>query len=450
VWLIAIILLALLIVRVRPTNDVIFRLSAVIVWSITIMMPWSLEVMKSPIRFFTQFGVAADEIAPAWQILFGADRANAATPWFWGIGFAAVAVIVLIEERTHRLSRFAWVLIAASLAVAAVAQTIATFFGGPTSLPALSIPLLIINAGLVLSLASSVSTVRTRLRRSNFGWRQVSTALAVIFISLSPIAGFVTTLEIGSTATGMHREAEVTSTLLRGFTEESHLRTLLLSTSTSGAINASILDGRAEYFGDAAVMSSDMRQKVGSDIAQWLTSVNPDEISPLRKYAIGYISVPSGDQVARKVSTMGNLTRLINSRSSNLLNVWRVNEVQSRAYLNDGMTEDSLFLDVERDGDAVRVQGVVNVTDEKSVIHLAERATGDWAASVNGVKLEQTDNGLLTWSVPKNTSGDLLIEHDSGSRFGWLMLAGFAYLSIAVVLAPRRRNSYRDEWLEQA
>jgi hypothetical protein len=341
-------------------------------------------------------------------------------------------------------------LIGASLAVAAVAQAIATFLGGPTSLPALSIPLLIINAGLVLSLASSVSTVRTRLRRSNFGWRQVSTALAVIFISLSPIAGFATTLEIGSNATGMHREAEVTSTLLRGFTEDIKLRTLLLSTTNTGAIDASILDGRAENFGDAAVISDSLRQKIGSDIAQWLTSVNPDEVSPLRKYAIGYIAVPSGDQVARKVSTMGNLTRLINSRSSNLLNVWRVNEVLSRAYINDGLTEDSIFLDLERDGDAVRVRGVVNVVDEKAIIHLAERATGDWAASVGGVKLEQTDNGLLSWKVPANTSGELLIEHDAGSRYGWLMLASFAFLSIAVVLAPRRKNSYRDEWLEQA
>jgi GT2 family glycosyltransferase len=450
IWLIAIVLLVLLIWRSKPSREIVRRLTTAIVWSIGIMMPWSLEVVKSPARLFTQFGVKAESIAPAWQVIFGADRANAATPWWWGLGLALVAVAVLVEERTHRLSRFAWVLVGASLAVSVAAQLFATFVGGAETLPALSIPTLLITAGLVLSLASSVSTVRVRLTRSNFGWRQISTAFAVIVVSCLPIAGFATTIEIGSNGTGIHREAEKTDALLRGFTEELQLRTLVLETSNNGAINAYVFDGRAEFIGDDAVHDPVLGQQLGADIAQWLTTVTPDTITPLRKYAIGYIAVPSGDTLARKVSSMGNLTRLITSRTSGLLNVWRVTDVLSRAYLNDGMTEDTLLKDVAHNGESLRVQGIIIPSKKERAIHLADRAEAGWSASLDGVKLEQTSNSLLTWKVPAGAGGTLLIEHDEGARIGWLMLAAISMLSVLVVLAPRRRNSYRDEWLEEA
>ena len=449
-WLIAIALLALLVWRSNPTRETVQRLTASLVWSIGVLMPWSLEVIKTPVRLFTQFGVKSENVAPAWQVLFGADRADAATPWWWGIGLVLVAVAVLIEERTHRLSRFAWLVIGASLAMAVAAQLIATYFGGAETLPALSIPTLLITAGLVLSLASSVSTVRVRLTRSNFGWRQISTALAVIIVSFLPLAGFASTIEIGSNSTGIHRESELTADLLRGFTEDLNLRTLVLQTSKTGAVDAYIYDGRARYFGDDAVHETELMQQIGSDIAQWLTTVTPDTITPLRKYAIGYVAVPSGDTLARKVSSMGNLTRLITSRSSGLLNVWRVNDVLSRAYLQDGMTDDTLLKSITRNGGSLRVTGNLMSNEKETAVHLADRAQGDWSASLDGVKLEQTSNPLLTWKIPASASGELVIEHDEGTRIGWLMLAGIALISILVVLAPRRRHSYRDEWLEEA
>jgi LPXTG-motif cell wall-anchored protein len=35
-------------------------------------------------------------------------------------------------------------------------------------------------------------------------------------------------------------------------------------------------------------------------------------------------------------------------------------------------------------------------------------------------------------------------------RSSWLFLAGLAAVSLLLVLAPRRRNTYRDEWLVES
>ncbi|MEY3278080.1 MAG: hypothetical protein RLZZ426_566 [Actinomycetota bacterium] len=448
-WWIAITVLVLYIVSQKPSRAVIYRAVAALAWSITLLMPWSLHVLMTPGAWFSQFSVTSETPAEGWRVLVASASGSQLTGWYWSVGLLIMAIVASQGRRNLTTVLAMWKVVGVVSAIVVVGQMISTFTVYPIEQPSVGVGALIVNGALIVCLANIASTLKVRLVRSNFGWLQIGTAMAIISITLMPIAS-IASVTVGSNVTeALHRQTPITPEMLRGFSEETYLRTLFLK-SNDATLDAQILDGRIRTIGDLEVSITSDKERLTAQITKWLTGATLTEQNPLLPLGVGYIAVPFGDPLATRIAGLGNLERLITARNDQLIHVWRVTEVGSRAYIGDGMELSDQLTSLTNDSAGIEVRQLITARTEESVIHLSERVSDGWSAFLDGKKLEQINGAFLAWKLPANTSGSLLIAHDDGLRVGWLLLGAFSAVSVLVVLAPRRRNAYRDEWLDEA
>jgi hypothetical protein len=91
--------------------------------------------------------------------------------------------------------------------------------------------------------------------------------------------------------------------------------------------------------------------------------------------------------------------------------------------------------------------GTVDAVKFERIVTLAARSDSLWIATLNGDELEPVGSFINKWKIPKGEEGILTVSLKQSTRSTWLLLAGFSMVSALLVLAPRRRNTYRDEWL---
>jgi hypothetical protein len=410
--------------------------------------PWSLEVISHPLRWFSEFGASAREIAPAWSVLFGSSQTHQHTGWWWSFALFLVALVSLLDRRTNRVSTIAWSFIAVIVSVSFIGQMLATIVNDAIVQPSLSVAAIAVNGALVWCLAASASSIRVQLDRSEFGWMQISTAIAAILITAMPIVGLFQNSITADLSTGLRRQPEITGSALRGFTDPLRLRTLLVTTEEDGSLTVEILDGRLRIIGDKEITETQDKAVLSQRVASWLNGYDVNLENPLRKLGIGYIAVPFSDDAVSRVSSRGNLERLLTARSSKLLNIWRLTDVNSRAYVTDGIDEFPL-LDIQRAPLPPDVKGVITPSEFVRELRLADRSSDQWVATLDGQVMKTIEGETLAWKIPKQASGEILIQFDSGRRLGWLVIAGSTLFAILLILAPRRKHSYRDEWLDE-
>ncbi len=367
-----------------------------------------------------------------------------------GAGLVIVAMATLTDSRNNKLSQQAWRVIRVTLFVALIAQATMSYLPSATGKLRLDIPAIVITAALLLCLASTAATVRVRLNRSAFGWRQLGTALAIISVTALPISGLVTNVWQRAESNRLHRVPDLSAAALRGYTEPMNLRTLLLSTSPSGVVSADVLDQRPLSFGDAEIASAAGASEVAAAVATWLTASEVvDGRNPLVDLGIGYVAVPAQDPLAIRISSIGNLNRLMTARNQRLLNVWRVVDVESKLFIT---SKDGSFAPVVTDGARSKkvFGGEIDSEKDSRVLTLATRSNERWIATLNGKELEREDAFVNRWRVPAKAEGVVRVALKESMRTGWLSIAGVSALTILLVLAPRRRNTYRDEWLVES
>ncbi|MEN9692617.1 MAG: hypothetical protein RLZZ330_261 [Actinomycetota bacterium] len=448
IWFVFIAIISYQLKQAGAAREIRIRFASIFIGSILLTAPWSLEVLTNPLRWFVEFGASAREIAPAWSVLFGSSQMHQHTAWWWSFTLFVVALVSLLDRRTNRVSTIAWSFIAVIVMVSFVGQLLATIVNDAVVQPSLSVAAIAANGAMVLCLAASASTIRVQLTRSDFGWRQISTAVAAVLITAMPLVGLIQNSITADLSTGLRRQAETTGSALRGFTDPLRLRTLLVETETDGSLTIEILDGRLRVLGDKEISETFDKALLSQRIASWLNGYDATLENPLRKLAIGYIAVPYGDDAVNRIASRGNLERLITARSMKLLNIWRLTDVNSRAYVSEGNDELDL-LDIQRAPLPPDVKGVVTPSDNPRTLHLADRTSDQWFATLDGKPLRVIPGETLAWKIPKQASGEILIQFDSGRRLGWLVIAGSTLFAILLVLAPRRRHSYRDEWLDE-
>lgn len=453
-WVLLAVGLVFFIVTNRPARGTALRLFAVFLWSLTILMPWSIDVLLNPGSWFAQFAASNVRPASAWMALFGKGAPDSPQPWWWAAGLVFVAAVSLSDSRNKGLSQQAWRVIRVALLVALVAQVTMSYVAAATGKLRLDIPALIISAAMLLCLASSAATVRVRLNRSAFGWRQVSTALATIAVTALPLSGLYFNVWQRADVERLHRAPEISAATLRGYTEELNLRTLLLSTDDAGLVVADVLDQRPLTFGDSEVMSDEGQSEISAAIAAWLTGSSTDAKNPLYDLGVGYIAVPVRDPLALRIASIGNLTRLMTARNDQLLNVWRVVEVESKLFISDA---DSAVVPVGFDSPAegaaspsLAFGGTIDPEDFDRILTASTRADDSWVATLDGTELVRVDSHVNRWKVPQDAKGVLSVTFAESTRSSWLLVAGFSMVTALLVLAPRRRNTYRDEWLVES
>jgi GT2 family glycosyltransferase len=410
-------------------------------------LPWSLWTLTNPNRWFTEFGASNSEIANAWAALLHTGSGTFVSVLF--VVLILLALVSLLDTRNSIQGIRAWKVIALTLSVLFIGQASATVLVDARYFSTLEIPSIIVFASLIYCLATTSMSLRVQLSRSNFGWKQVGTAVSALALSLIPISAVVANGVLADLSDGLRRQPAVSQQTLQGYAPTERLRTLYLETLSNGELQAQILDGRPLSLGDLSLVQDDDAGTIQARVALWLSGYAATETNPLIELGIGYVALPARDTAISSVSSKGNLQRLLTSRNEGLLNVWRVSDVESRAWVVESNGEKTLLKTVSSAPFTPEVQGVILPSDGARILTLADRRSDNWSATLNGETLPLNDSKTLSWTIGPNKSGEILIQYSDGSRTAWLLLSTIMFVIVLLMIAPRRRNTYRDEWLEE-
>lgn len=446
-WLAVLVAVVGFLVFMKPTRDIAGRFGVLLVLPVVVLTPWSLSLITNPTAWFNQFGNAG-ELVPLWQAVLATGTSGAGFGWWWNFAFVALAFATLLDRRKSELHTRIWSLIALLLAIGFFGQSLATAFGDPgiqTSLTALSAALF---ALLVVSYASAANFLSINLQKADFGWRQITTIVAVIAISAMPLAGIYSALQMQPTQRAA-RQVPVTQDELRGFSEDLRLRSLYFETAADGTLRTSIFDERVVSFGDLEVAQSRDVDAIAQSILNWLTLGNPDDTNVLRDFGIGYIATPFQDPSEKLIATRPNLERLITARNSKLLSIWRVTDVTARAYVLDPAADALAIAQIDLNAPTASLTGLIPVSANSRTLQLAERSSARWIAELDGVELTPKPGLIQSWKIPPNAGGDLVISYQDEVRLSFLLIAGSALALTLLMIAPRRKHIYRDEWMSE-
>ncbi|MEN9922902.1 MAG: hypothetical protein RIS09_416 [Actinomycetota bacterium] len=415
--------------------------------SFLLTLPWSSWTLFNPNRWFDEFGAESKTIANAWSALF--HSGSGIFIGFLSCFLVLLAALSLLDTRNSAQGIRAWKVIAVTLSILLAGQALATVLVDPSYFSSVEVGSLIVFASLLYCLASTSAALRVQLTRSNFGWRQVGTALSVLMLTLLPLSNVIHQGLLEDRSEGLRRQPAISSATLQGFSPDERLRTLYLETQRDGELQAQILDGRPISIGDRAVIETSDVAEIQATITQWLSGYAATETNPLIDLGIGFIALPVRDNAISTVASKGNLERLLTTRNEGLLNVWRVSDVESRAWVVEASGEKTLLKSVSKAPMSPEVTGVILPSEGARLLVLADRRSENWIATLNGEILTLNDSASLSWTIPPNQSGEIAIQYSDGSRTAWLLLSGIALLVVVIMIAPRRRNTYRDEWLEE-
>jgi hypothetical protein len=209
------------------------------------------------------------------------------------------------------------------------------------------------------------------------------------------------------------------------------------------------MDGRTPTFADAEVQVRDAENLLAKRVLDWLTQSNVELEDPLLDLGIGYIATPFGDEIETFVSSRGNLERVITARNPKLLNVWRAVTVPARVsvVVSTGLELGIAQFDTQKI--ILDVNGVVGPSEEVRYLKLAERSSASWNAVLGGVRLKPQSGDLQSWVIPEGANGELEVAYFNESRLSILLISWFTIGVALVMIAPRRRHIYRDEWMSE-
>lgn len=446
-WLVALVFFLRFAYTNKSNSLVLGRLAFAVLAPMAILLPWSFNVLRSPEMWFAQFGYAGDSV-PVWTALFGVGSFDSGYPWWLNIPLIIVAIVTLIDRRHSYLHTQLWALIALLLSVGLLGQVSATLQPNTEVQSSLVLLSAVLFGLLVISLASAASYVSLKLQRSNFGWRQLVTLGLVSTISLIPVASVYAANQLPTEIRLQTREP-IDADVLRGFSEDLRLRTLYLETGDSGTVRAWIMDGRTPTFADAEVQVADSENLLATRVLDWLTQSSSELEDPLLDLGIGYIATPFGDEIESFVSSRGNLERVITARNSKLLNIWRAITVPARVSIVGSAGLELGIPQFDTQKILLDVNGVTGPSEEIRYLKLAERSSVNWNAVLGGVRLEPQSGDLQSWVIPIGANGELEVAYFNESRLSVLLLSWFTIGVALVMIAPRRRHIYRDEWMSE-
>src|SRR5690625_3079006 len=335
-------------------------------------------------------------------------------------------------------------------------------------------------AGLLVAVLGAADGLRGTLSHANFGWRQVSAAVATVVVLLT-----LTVSATGYTAQVLaERAGTADSNLLQigsrgaspvpalglelqGSAQQS--RVLMLTGTTSG-VQAQLWRGNGPQLTDTATTVQVQRwaeTQAGtidpadaslSDLVAGLVSgATEDAAEVLAQHAVGVVIVPPEDSaltgtaavdasgrnaIVAELDAVPGLER-VTENSAGIL--WRVS-------LGEGSADSAIARIQLRDGDGALIQNVpasaahlggqISAEGRDRTVVLADRADSAWRAWLGGTPLRAgEDEWRQTFQVPDGATGDLVLHHRPLWIGPWRIAAVvIGVLTVLLALPTRRRR----------
>ena len=425
------------------------RLAAALLTPAVLLGPWSWSVLLSPSDFLREVGLPfTTSQAGAFQLL-NINPGGPGTPGTWllaGLVLAALAALLRAERRLAILSAWTFALVGLVFAVWSDGEG----WAGPATL--------VYGLALLAAAVLGADGARYRVAAQSFGWRQpVAVAIAGASAAgpLLVAAGWI----LSGAAGPLERAnpVQVPAFVAEESSSRDQARTLVLAGGSGadggapGRVDYTLTRGSGARLGDA-----ELAELVGDDtdlgiaVGNLVAGSGADQTAVLAEYAIRYVLVKDGSPrgLQRVLDTTPGLQRLSQEDGSAL---WRVdNEVSRVTVLPPEEGEGADAEPVPIPADAVEVHADLPEGPAGRVLRLADAASPDWRATLDGTPLTPVTLGWAQGFELPEGGGRLDIVHETPTGHTlWVWTQGFALLVLTVLALPGRRRELDDDLPEE-
>ncbi|MFF3074500.1 glycosyltransferase [Kitasatospora sp. NPDC057936] len=427
------------------------RVVVVLALPVAVLAPWSLTVLSHPQSLLMEAGLPGLHGSGAGAVgLVLVNPGGAGVPPVWlsaGVVLAALAALLRADRRRAVLA--AWGAAGAGMVFAvAVAGTSVTPASGGPAVPAWAGPATLV-AGIALLAAAAIGAdgANARVAGIAFGWRQPVAALVVAAAALAPLGTGLWWAVTGADGP-LHRAdaSQVPAFVAEEAGTTDRARTLVVTGEKSGGAvrytlvrGAGLTLGQSESTVDPATGTQDGLNKV---VGSLLAGSGADQAGALSGYGIAYVVVERPVIDVFK-DVLDATPGLVKANQDGAAALWQVNGAAAvRAVITAPGAAPVVVPSGVRD-----IATTVAAGPDGRVLRLAESASPEWKATLDGTALEPTtvDGWAQGFKLPAG-GGKLSVTREAGLlHTGWIWAQVLIGLTILVLALPGRRSHKDDD-----
>ena len=419
-------------VNLKLFNQRLYRRIALVLTPLLICLPWSLELISNPKRFFIDSGFLIPGGGPNLALL-GNPGGPGSLPEYLVSPLTIILAISLFSSTQARfVAELGFIALLSATLLSGISIT-----GNATSVDT---PLY---AGSLLALATlagisaaviMLDKLRERLLTTNINYRHISAAILLIVTALYTVSSISWLVTSGADAP-LRAGKEV---VLPAFLAiERDAKTLVIRPRTVGdntSLNYYLARG-----GDATIAQPDIAPKESVQISTAIAELaDGSGLTASSTFAVNgikylFLKSPVDQNFVRVVDGLGGFTR---ASSTNAGIVWKIS-VNTGEFIFTDASGKRTVLTQGTSGISINSPGDLTVTENYSQ---------GWRAIQDGVRLERVRSldGEPVFKVSK--PGLVTVIYDGTSRRAWISLQVIFFITVLVLALPggRRRREIED------
>ncbi|MGY5045678.1 glycosyltransferase [Streptomyces sp. 900105755] len=439
VWPIALVLgLAVLAVRRSDLVASGLRLLAQLGTPLLVLAPWSLTLL--PFGFFREAGLEYGSSAASALDLLGASPGGPGTvDGLLLVGVVLAALAALLRSERQSAIRTAWAIALVGLVFAVLSNK--STWAGPATL--------VYGIAILSAAALGADGARSRVAEQSFGWRQPVAALIAFAAAAGPLLLAAGWMIAGADGPVERRDpTQVPAFVAEDSSTTDQVRTLVLDSDSTARVTYMLVRGSGARMGDAEVAAADGENaQLDKVVANLVAGSGADQADQLGGFAVRYVLVHKGAprDITRVLDATPGLSRLSQQNGGAL---WRVDQQVSRATIvpaNGSGTAVSVA------AGPVDIHTTVPAGADGRVLRLADSASPDWTATLDGKPLTRTtvDGWAQGFELPSG-GGKLDVTYDTPfTHILWLWVQGALAVVLVVLALPGRRRDVDDDLPEE-
>jgi MYXO-CTERM domain-containing protein len=424
------------------------RVAAVVLTPPVLLLPWVLDLVRSPGLLLTEAGLPgpglADPGLPPWQLILLHPGGPGTGPVWVLAPLPVVALAALLARRRRRPVLAAWAGALAGLATAAVLLRV------PVHVPAVQGPLagwpgpgvVLAALGMLAAAAFGAERAAQVLSAEEFSWRQAAAVVLAGAAGLGLLTGGVWWV-LGGAADPLARRGAATlpAYVVQEASGPERPRTLVLSpvpARDGDAVGYALVRGGGLGLGDAETSPpASAAAPLDLVVGDLLSGRGGDEVEDLTRFGVRYVYLPEPVDAAL-AERLDGLAGLVRGSAPDGGALWRLEGVSARVTLRatDGSSQ------VVPSG-PVDVGAQVPADVSPRLLVLAETADAGWRAVLAGGALQPqlVDGWAQGFRIPAGVGGRLAVEHRDPARAVWLVGQAVAWIAVIVLAAPSLRRT---------
>jgi len=435
-WPAALVLALVALGTAYRTRAAALRLAAALGVAPVVLLPWTLEVLRSPVLLVTEAGSPgpglSDDRLAGWALLLAHPGGPGSAPVWFGAGLLLAGWAALLSRRSTPVLA-AWTVALTGLGLGLVVSRL------PVTGPTLETPVAgwpgyaaaLVAGGLVVAAACGAEGALERLeaRRGDL-LRPVLTVVAVGAVAFPVLSGAWWLVRGADDPLDRRDPAVLPAYVAEEAARPERIRTLVLQAAEDGRVTYALLRESGPRLGDAETgPPPEAYENLDQVVGDLVSGRGGAEAAELADFAARYVYLPAPAD-AGLTDVLDSVEGLVRASAPEGAAIWRVETTVARVRVVDPAADPVVV-----EAGQVTARGQVPTGGAERELVLADNADAGWSATLDGVELEsRTVDGWAQGFALPTTAGTVEVTHQGRERAGWLTFQLIAAL-VAIVLA---------------